>query len=275
MKTMRLVDSHVHTWNSHDCHQSIDEFCTAAIEKGVQGIAFTDHADMWYYKKRDTYACIQNSIADAAAAREKYKKHLSVFTGIELAEYLYDRDGGDKLLGLTEYDVVLGSSHCTKTPEWEDAYSDISFGDQMPEEQIYRFLDIYFDDVRAMAEWGGFDVLCHLTCPLRYINGKYQRNIDVWRMEAKIIGILETIIRKDIALEVNTSALYCPQFMIPDLKTLKRYRELGGRLITLGSDAHASRNVANGFDGVMDILREAGFKAYYYFRKREPQEIAL
>ena len=96
-----------------------------------------------------------------------------------------------------------------------------------------------------MAEWGQFDVLAHITYPLRYIIGDYGREINLDRFQPLIDKLFYTIIRKGIVLEVNTSGLRQKiNATLPDEELLRRYYGLGGRLVTIGSDAHRLRDMA-------------------------------
>lgn len=122
-----------------------------------------------------------------------------------------------------------------------------------------------------MAEVGDFDVLAHLTCPLRYINGKYRRGLSIEPHRELITEILRTIIRREKALEVNTSGLH--NFyggLMPGREILAQYHAMGGRLITLGSDAHTADRLANGFDETVSLLKEIGFRDYCYYERRRP-----
>ena len=78
---------------------------------------------------------------------------------------------------LVDYDVVIGSVHLVKYKDLTCAYSGIDFS-KLKEETIIEYLDAYFDDVLTMIETTDFDILAHLTCPLRYIKGKYNIDID-------------------------------------------------------------------------------------------------
>ena len=120
-----------------------------------------------------------------------------------------------------------------------------------------------------MIEKTDFDVLSHLTCPLRYINGKYGRNIEIRHFEKEILGIFDQIIRKDIPLEINTSGIgsFYSQYM-PDVSLIRTYKNMGGKLITLASDAHVPQNVGNAFPVTRSVLQDIGFDGYCVFRKR-------
>ena len=90
--------------------------------------------------------------------------------------------------------------------------------------------------------------------------------------------ILKEIISRGIALEINTSSLDTAyDVLMPDIPIIKRYKELGGYLLTLGSDAHIAERIAHGFDYALSELSRLGFKNIYYYKNRKPipQEIKL
>ena len=87
---------------------------------------------------------------------------------------------------------------------------------------------------------------------------------------------LKVLISKNIGLELNTAGLkYGLSFAHPQVEVLKRYRELGGEIITVGSDGHKPEHLAYDFHKVPDILEEAGFSYYTIFKNRKPEFIKL
>ena len=95
----------------------------------------------------------------------------------------------------------------------------------------------------------------------------------------QIETILKSVIRKNLALEVNVSGFdgeYDPaDSFSPNEDILKKYFSLGGRKITLGSDAHSPDRVANRFDEAAEVLKRLGFKSYCYFENREAKEVSF
>ena len=264
-----MFDLHIHTLHSVDSKQTIDEVCESAVQKGLQGIAICDHVDMWFSEKLNTPAAIHDCIEDVRRARAAYGDRLDILQGMEMAEYLYDPENADRILGLGELDVILGSVHSVAFEEIDDSYSRIDFS-SMPEEKIVRFMKKYFFHISEMIEKTDFDVLSHLTCPLRYINGKYKRNIDVQIFRKEILDIFSQIVEKDIPLEINTSGVgsFYEQYM-PDTALIRTYQDMGGKLITLASDAHVPQNVGNAFSSAKEMLQDIGFDSYCIFRKRK------
>jgi len=277
-----MFDSHIHSKNSPDSKQTLDEICLAAIEKGVKGIAITDHANMdllsaRFFGEIDNYQNIKNSIEDIYAAREKYKDKLQIFAGVEIGEYLHAPKESERILQMADYDIILGSVHYVKAAKWDLAYSKVVFDETVSEEEVTEYIRLYFEEMQEMIDKLDFDVLAHLTCPLRYINGRYKRNYDISGFYDTIKEILQKIIDKNIGLEVNTAGLM-PAFetgLCPEEEILKLYYDLGGRTITLGSDAHRSVNIILGFEEAIEILKKIGFEYYCYYKKRQAKKVSI
>lgn len=273
----RIFDSHIHSNHSIDSQQPFEGILEAALDKGLDGISITDHADVWYTDYDFTLRKIADSIADARAADARYGDRLRVFCGVELAEYWEDPEFAEKILGLTHYDVILSSVHFVRFRDWAKAYSKICFDEaEAPADKVHAFLEMYFEKILEMAEKNDYDILTHLTCPLRYINGKYHRGVDVHRYDQQISAVLETLIRREKSLEINASGIhsfYGEWMPSPDI--LKRYYDMGGRMITLASDAHAADRIANGFSETLEMLKEIGFREYCYYEQRKPHLVSI
>lgn len=267
---MKFYDCHLHTMASHDSKQTPDDACAAAIEASLAGIAFTDHADPFFFDREKTLVNIKRSVEWARECDEKYAGELRVFHGIEMGEPMICPEKTKMLFDLADYDVVLGSVHTVYIEDIDDSYSRKNFDREHADDaKIHRFLAKYFSQMLDMAERGDFDILTHLTCPLRYINGKYGRGITLESHADVIDRILSTIIERSIALEVNTSGIDAAygDFM-PHRSIVERYYELGGRMVTLGSDAHCSDRVGHGLYDAARMLADVGFDGVYHYEGR-------
>ena len=271
-----MFDSHVHSHHSHDSKQSVEEICQAAIEKGLKGVAVTDHVDMWFLEERFTVREIKKCIENVRVMKEKYRDQIKLLQGIEIAETDYEENVAKEILEFTDYDVVIGSVHCVEFEDYRDGYSVYPFGAPTSDARILAFLKLYFDRLRTMVDKMDFDVLAHLNCPLRYINGKYKRGIDDKLFSEQIDAILLAIIQKGVALEINTSGVgdYYGDWL-PGEWIVARYYALGGRLVTIGSDAHAGAMIGNAFEATKEMLRRIGFSEYHYYEKRKPIAVGL
>lgn len=268
-----FVDCHTHSEFSHDAKGSVADAYRAAAQKNLAGLAITDHCDTEFADQQDVQTPIENAVK--AVRQVKEPKGIRKLCGVEMGEAMWQREAAKAVLLAASYDVVLGSVHAVRVPGHRMPYSVIDFS-QFSEEEIGQYLAVYFADMQEMIETCDFDILTHLTCPLRYINGKYQRKVTLDAYEAEIDRILQMIIQKGIALEVNTSGIgsmygdYMPHESI-----LSRYHSLGGYLITLGSDAHESARIGNGFESAAAMLKRLGFSNLYYYWKRIPVQYQL
>ena len=264
-----LCDMHTHSRNSHDSEAIISKTAQSAQEKGISAIAVTDHCDIQYFIDRDMRGCIRNSVAETEQAAKEFNGSPMILKGVEIGEGLWNEKYAYEISMQSDYDVIIGSVHAVRYKEIDIPYSCIDFS-QMTDDEIDEYLNIYFDDVLAMLNMGLCDVMAHLTCPLRYINGKYKRNVSSRRYEEKIVAILKYVIENAIALEINTSGIGTGLgLLMPDEWIIEKFKDMGGYLITLGSDTHISQNVGNGFGEALDILKKYGFVNCYYYKDRK------
>ena len=272
---MIMYDTHIHTNNSPDSKQSIDTVCTTAIEKGLSAVSICDHAEVSLFHMDDFHKLIANSIEDVKMTQGKYGNKIKILQGIEISEFFWDEEKLSGFLSLSDYDVILGSVHRVDCVEHSDSYSRVVMS-ETSEENLHVFLRTYFADMIQMIENYDFDVLSHLTVPLRYINGKYGRGIEISRYNDTIRKILSMIIEKGIALEINTSGLdTLINCTFPDEKHVRWYKEMGGELVTIGSDAHSPDRIGYGFDRAKKMLKDIGFDGYYYYEKRKPVKVSI
>lgn len=262
---MIKCDMHTHTDNSADCKEPMENTVKSAIEKGMEVLAFTDHCDLTYFDLRDNDKSIGKSFKQAEDLREKYKDKIKILSGIELGEYVYNKDLGDYMLKSFDYDVVIASIHVRRDNSIFSA-TDYSKEEQ---EDIRELLDEYFEDLYELSKNMDYDILAHLTVPYRYLNGKYGYSFNSREFDTIITKILEEVIKREKALEINTSGVDFYGMLFPDEWIVEKYYELGGRLITIGSDSHISHHVGLNFDKVESYLKQVGFAGYNYFEKRK------
>ncbi len=264
-----IVETHMHTHHSPDAVDTVDAICRAALAKGLRTVTITDHCDMDLWDKQGTQYTLRQSIEETRAAAERYRGRLEVLTGIELGEPLDSPDRGARALAMADYDLVICSIH--SEPGLGDYYYlPDPLGDPHP------LLERYFRFVLRHVEWGRFDTLAHLTYPLRYIVGDRGIPVDLRRFDDHCDAIFRALIEKGIALELNTSGWFQRYGRsLPDERLLRRYRELGGELLTIGSDAHRAGDVGRGIERGQALARAVGFTHFVYYRGRQPVRVAL
>ncbi len=268
---MKKYDLHTHTEQSHDSLTSPENACLGAIKNGLDGIAFTDHCDVEFSEETDVITPIKRSVKAAEEMRLKFGNRLEVFSGVEIGEGLWHADTDSEVLNACAYDEVIRSVHAVRYKNHEKPYSAIDFSD-WSDEKIRDYLKTYFSDLKETLKTLDGDIAAHITCPLRYIAGKYGKSVDMSVFKNDTDEILKTIISCGYALEINTSNLVCggSGILMPDKQIISRYRELNGELITLGSDAHVPENSGIKFDKIITMLKAIGFSRLYKYEKRKP-----
>ncbi len=266
---MIKIDSHNHTTYSHDAVCSPEKLCAGAIAAGLTGLAVTDHADVQDYTGKESMAHIFASVAHARSLKEELAGRLEVYTGMEYGEAVWDKSVADYVTELTKPDVVLSSVHAVRYGEHTESFSRIDFS-HWSKNMLHGYMVKYFEDMQEMVETVDMDVLTHLSNPVKYMNGKYGRGVSLEPYADAIDGVLKTVVSKGIALELNLALIGTSysEYM-PTLPIMRRYKELGGELVTIGSDAHVETRIGVNFDKGVAALKECGFTAYNYFKGRK------
>ncbi len=271
---MVLYDMHTHSEHSHDSQCPIAAMAESQKQRGTTGFAVTDHCDVEYHESLPLATMISASVADATALNEQMEG-IDILHGVEIGEGFWCLPVAEQMMTLQPYDVVIGSVHAVKFDGYEMPYSTIDFG-AMGAAAAAQYFDAYLDDLLTMLQQTSPDIMAHLTCPLRYMNGKYGLNIDCRRYTDKIEAILQLIIRRGIALEINTSCVGSGyDELMPEEWIIERYAALGGTLVTLGSDAHIASNAAHAFDRALACLKKHGFTHIYYYKNRHAHACAI
>ena len=138
--------------------------------------------------------------------------------------------------------------------------------------RIAEQLQKTYAPVTFVLPFDRFTVLGHLTLPLRYFNEMRGLHTSFDPYEAEIREILKTLIENGRGIELNVNRGNTP---LPDAKWLRIYRELGGELITLGTDAHSPEHVGRFIRERQTLLKECGFTRFCTFEKQMPVWHAL
>ena len=272
---MIQADMHMHTWFSTDSEACPCDMADEAVRKGLKTICFTDHFD------KDDLEWGEEGIFDVDAyfvemqkLQEEYAGKLNIRIGIELGLRTYLKDYYEELTKKYPFDFVIGSVH--NVPYKKDAEGNILYTDPAAEKlftdrtdkEAYRLMmETTLENVRTSD---CFQTLGHLDYIVRY--GKSREKEYSYTDYADIIDeILKLLIEKKKGLEVNSAGLkYGLPFAHPHPDVLKRYRELGGEIITIGADAHKPEHIAYDFAKAEEILKSCGFKYYTEFFEQKP-----
>lgn len=137
---------------------------------------------------------------------------------------------------------------------------------------IDELCSIYLEELRNLTDWGNFDCIGHLDLIKRYCTDYYRTRITLLYKYDFLKIIFETLIQNGIGIEINTSGLrQMPKETMPGIDVLKLYRELGGEVLTIGSDAHYASDVGKGVTEAIELAKEAGFEYLTLFNNRVPE----
>ena len=256
---MFLCDYHTHTRFSFDGDPASthDAMCRRALEVGLQSIAFTDHCDINGEVERlyDFPFDPDGSWNAMMEVKEKYKGRLNVVCGIELGNATQYPEAARAVLDAHPYEFVIGSLHnLNRVPD----FCVMNFG-HMSDGLIRQLFGRSLDETLEMVQFPGITTLGHLTYMHRYVTlaGK---KLDFKPYYEKLEHLYRTVIDRDIALEINVSTLWKGLgISMPTMELLKLYKDCGGKLVTIGSDAHAPENLGKAIRKGYAILETVGF----------------
>ena len=254
-----FADLHTHSCFSFDGadESTLQNLCEAAIAKGLKVLAVTDHCDI-NGEIEGIYAVLdKDAVFDAVSrAKKTYADRLTVLFGVELGQaHQYPKEAR-ALLDRYPYDIVLGSLHNLRNKQ-DFYYMDYS---TLTDAQIADLFDRTLAEMTELLDFDGIHVLTHLTYMHRYVR-RAGKDIDFTPFHDKLSVLLEKLIQKNVALEVNTSTLSPARggMLSPTAEIVALYRSLGGKLISIGSDAHNPAALAQHFDTAKQILTNCGF----------------
>lgn len=265
---MYLADYHIHSRISPDAGTSMTELARAAEAAGLDELCFTDHVEpiVWGSTelRREPYDWSAME-AEFRAAKEAAGDRILLRLGMELGDAPWSFAHTEQMIaGAPELDFVIGSVHMLSE---KFRGVDLYFFDPQNEEEARAGIADYLGQVRRLAEWGRFSVLGHLTLPLRYLNENRGFHLTFDGFETEVEEILRILIAKGLGIELNTNRGNTP---LPDEKWLRMYRELGGEIITLGTDAHSPRFVGCAIRERQQLLKDCGFTKFCTFEKMRP-----
>ncbi len=268
-----LWDTHMHTYYSGDSSAVPEDMAYAAKQAGLSGICFTDHLDLDYPKDPKLFLLdIPHYLEETRALAEGLSHTLldfTICTGIELGLQPHLAKRHQLLLAEYDFDFVIGSSHVVHgiDPYYPEYYEG--------REEFQAYEEYFSSILENIAAFDGFDVYGHLDYVVRY--GPNQNRFYSYDAFRDLIDeILKALIARGKGIEVNTGGFkYGLLHPNPTEEILKRYRELGGEILTIGSDAHGPEHVAYCFEQISSILKKAGFQYFTVFRHRKPMFLPL
>lgn len=268
---MILPDYHIHTSFSPDSEMEPEEAVRAARASGVTHLCFTEHMDLGHhmemYNRAPDFVGMEESVSKL---REKYPE-INIGKGIEVGYIPDTAEQTAKVLSEQSFDYVLLSTHCVEgldcgVPESKRGQDKIT--------AYKKYLETVYTSVTDDRLTKYYDCVSHIGYIAKGLH--YEDNTFPYEMFPELFDkILREIIKRGKGIEVNTSGIDRGGHVLPHPSVIRRYRELGGRMITIGSDAHRSEKVGAYIKDAVTIIMDAGFEEITLYKNREPRFVNI
>ena len=265
-------DFHLHSQFSADCNTPMEDMIEKALTLGMTHLCFTEHMDFDYPTNPDGLDFILDTDTyrdKYLDVREKYQNKISLLWGVELGVQPHLTKKLESYASSYPFDFIIASSHLLYK---EDPYYPDFFTGRL-EEQVYE--DYFREILHNIQRFSDFNVYGHLDYIVRYGPNKDSR-YSYEKYRELFDNILQELIHRGKGLEINTGGIkYGLKDLHPRREILTRYKQLGGEIITLGSDAHSPAYLQSEFALAGQILKDCGFRYHTIFKNRKPEFIPL
>ena len=263
---MYLTEYHIHSALSFDGECPLLELAQSAVRAGISELCVTDHCDtIDEFANRVYDYDWAPSLEQYREVKEKMAGKLTVKLGIEYGMGHVDPAMSDKILALPELDFVIGSVH-NLSPELGG--TDIYYMKFDTVQDCCHVMDDYISSIEKISVTPYYDVLGHIPYALRYMNGLV--TMDLWK--ERVAEIMKNAISTGRGIEINTNR---GRTLAEWKPVLQLYKELGGEIITVGSDAHEAVNAGAGVADAYAMMRDTGFRYVTVYEKRKPVMISI
>jgi len=258
---MKLVDYHIHSSYSSDSSAKLEDIAHSAISKGLKEIVITDHFEPTSVDNEYTYYNPVDQLVFIDALNEKLNGKLKIRQGVELGQPHHYSNLIREVKAKVNFDYIIGSAH----KDLHDIdVNQVNYG--------LANLDIickkYLNEVLLMVKDNQFDCVGHLDLIKRYAS-RQGITLSIRPYQEQLEEIFKILINNGKGIEINTSGLReSMNSFMPDFDIVSFYKELGGEILTIGSDAHYAKDVGEGLNLAIDMLRNVGFRYITVYEKR-------
>lgn len=272
---MVYVDYHVHSDYSDDSWYLMEDVVKNAIQLGLEEICFTDHVDYGVkpdWKLGEEFQVGKNKevknvhydlyFAELDKLAKTYEAEIKIKKGLEFGMQVHTISQFEKLYQSHDFDFILLSVHQIENKEFWTG----EFQKGHTHKESY---DKYYDEMyQLVTTYKNYSVLAHMDLVRRYLD----KEVDMFEYNRdKITEILKVVIANNKGIEVNTSSSrYEINGLTPSIEILKLYHELGGKIITIGSDSHKPEHLGFNIKESKKMLKDIGYTQFCTFDKMEP-----
>lgn len=265
-----MYDFHLHSNFSIDSTASMEDMVVSGINNNLKSMCFTDHMDLESTSKLiDIQFRPEDYFKNIKKVKYRYMQDIEVLGGVEIGMQPHLKDRYDNIIESSPFDFVIMSIHNVKG---KDIVIDEVFKDTAPSTILKDYYQAMYESVQTFEN---YDVLGHIDFVDRYIYDKtnFPKYNDLYEI---IVEILKLVIQKGKGIELNTAGLrHGLEYFNPKLTILELYRDLGGEILTIGSDAHRPEDVGYKYKMAEKLLKDLGFKYIHIFKKRKKFPIKI
>lgn len=256
-----MYDFHMHSRVSFDGHDTGAQMAQAAVAAGLKEICFTDHRD--FLRKEQQQTMLFDLDAYSAEYDHLEVPGLTIRRGVEYGLYSDNQERMKRELKQRDYDFVLGSIHFV-----DDL--DVYFGEYWQGKTVFQAQRRYFETMlECVRVHEDFDVLSHMTYLHKGAGSPVKTPLPYEDHREIIDEILRLLAAKGKGLELNTSGMDRCGGFLPTPDYFRRFKELGGEIVTIGSDAHRADRVGQYSREACAVLKDI-FGYVCTFQGRQP-----
>lgn len=261
-----MFDSHTHSTYSPDSIAYMQDACNTAIQNNLSGIIFTDHYELdlkdhdyvfnFDFKKR---------AQEINNLKLNFKNNFKILEGLEVGFQPHIKQELSSIIQSHDFDFIINSIHSVNK---EFVSSGQYYKNRTKQEAFNKYLQQVY---KSVTEFDDYDVIGHIGYVRRYGNLS-DRSMHFNDYQEILNAILKEIIKNNKGIEINSSGYRdILQTPIPNYDIISEYKNLGGQIITLGSDSHNANTIGHSFDIIKNKLKDLGFKYIAHYEKREPK----
>ncbi|GAB1353102.1 MAG TPA: histidinol-phosphatase HisJ family protein [Candidatus Rifleibacterium sp.] len=256
---MIKTDCHNHSNYSQDCRETPEQLIETALNRDIDVMAITDHAD---FAEGDSIFDPDAYLAHLHALNSK-TTGLTLLCGVELGIQAEHAALCRRFVAGRPFDFIIASMHRAREL---DFYCGEFYKQHSTVEECWR---VYLEEsLRAVQAFSDFDVFGHIDIIRRY--GLTRGTLMPEILQPQLDALLSWLAEHDKGLEINTSGMrYGLDSFHPHVSILRRFRQLGGRIVTIGSDSHTNKDMGADFFTALEMLRSEGFNSLATFHRRQ------
>jgi len=250
-----MIDSHIHTEFSSDSEMKLQHGIEIARKLGI-GMTITEHLDLKFPTGTDFTFDIDKYFID-------YEKHRSsnFMLGIEVGMQLTCLEENREVVNKYPFDYVIGSIHVANG---QDIFEPEAYEGKTKKE---LFEEYFSSMVECVKQYDFIDCLGHIDYISRYATYN-DKEIHYHEFKEYIDEVLKAIVNNGKVMEINTRRFNDVEAYNNLINIYKSYNKMGGKYITIGSDAHHAEDIGNNFILANRICEICNLKPVYFKNRK-------